>query len=108
MGWSVIVRPVEANSEGEENMGGLVIYLADGTDDGQEYEVTRVAYARRASRNPDVSFEDQLRIEIGKAEEAAASMNELLDEYARQAFEKVLEQRDRIRDLLGEPEKVPA
>lgn len=78
--WSVVLDPIGRNPDTDdeaerepENMGGMVIYLEDA--DGRREELSRVAFVRRASKNPDVSFEDQLDAELEKADMACAALN---------------------------------
>lgn len=59
-----------------ENTGGIIIYIQNGTE---KHEVSRVAFVRRASKNPDMSFKKQLRHEKEKADAAVAALNELFD-----------------------------
>jgi hypothetical protein len=62
----VVSEPVEANpSATDGNEGGLVIRLKRG--DGDVFEVTRVGYVRRNSKNPGRTFEEQRQIELDKA-----------------------------------------
>jgi len=77
--WEVAIEPVGRNPDTEaeatddpENMGGMVISLKRGWD---VVEFSRVAFVRRASKNPERSFEDQLDSEIASAEAAAAALN---------------------------------
>jgi len=83
---------------------GLIIYIADGV--GFEKEVSRVAWARRDSANPDAAFSEKLDEELQKAEEAAEVANKYqqeADEAARVAAQ--LAQR-RLDEILGRPPDV--
>lgn len=62
------------NEPGVDNVGGIIVLLTNGS---AEQEVSRVAWVRRASENPEVTFKDQLDREIQKANEAAATLNEV-------------------------------
>lgn len=77
--WKIVLRPEGKNpgEQEERNEGGMVIELMDG-DGYRRQEVSRVAFARRNSRNPDVGFEEQLRAEWAKANEAVGLLNEQL------------------------------
>jgi hypothetical protein len=57
-----------------ENMGGMVIYLTNGTS---KEEVSRVGWIRRATKNPKTSFEKQLSKEVEKATASADTLNNL-------------------------------
>lgn len=96
--WRVVCEPVDGNDGC--NVGGLIVCLSDGD---ARREVTRVAFVREHSRHPDVSFEEQLRIELGKAEAAAGLVNELLDDLEAAHAEAIMRVRDRVREILGEP-----
>jgi hypothetical protein len=82
--WKVVMRPegrnpapdpdAEDGSQGR-NEGGMVIYLENG---GVREEVGRVAFERANSTHPEVEFKDQLRVEVGKAQDAVAALAELM------------------------------
>lgn len=59
-----------------DNIGGFVIALENAT--GTRHEISRVAFIRRVSKNPEVSFEDALDAELKKAEKAAKKLDEYL------------------------------
>lgn len=108
--WIVACKPtMDSNYKtGGKNTGGLVVYLTDGED---WREVTRVAYARQDSRNPEIPFEDQLQEELEKAGEACDVLNETLDELARVEESQVADAKKRIDEILGKrpaPNKTPA
>lgn len=77
--WKVVLKPEGKNpgTDDEKNEGGMVVQLLDGAGNFRQ-EVTRVAYARRHSRNPDADFDEQLRIEWDKAKAACDLLNEQL------------------------------
>lgn len=103
--WTVVAEPVAANpSKTDGNEGGLIIKLRRGED--EEFETTRVGYARRNSKNPDTLFEDQLKIEMGKADMAAEILNDLQAEQQRLMAIAYEEARTKIKELLGTPERV--
>lgn len=91
MAWTITTEPVGKNPgvfekvvketgvarQTPENMGGVVIYLVNGST---KQEVSRVAYIRRASKNPKVKFKDQLNTELDKAREALGVLNAKVDE----------------------------
>lgn len=60
-----------------ENTGGMVIFITDGTT---KQEVSRVAWIRREAvcKNPKNSLDKQLRLEVGRAQDAATMLNELV------------------------------
>lgn len=88
MSWRVVAEP-EGNNPGlidrakaatgvgdsGKNAGGMIIYVTDGSS---KKEVSRVAWIRRNSKNPKVSFEKQLKVEIDKAREAVRVLEDLL------------------------------
>jgi hypothetical protein len=57
-----------------ENMGGMVIFVTNGSF---KEEVSRVAWIRRASKNPDVDFATALQRELDKARESVKVLNDL-------------------------------
>lgn len=100
--WTVICEPVANNEPGKKNRGGLRVILTDGD---REHELSRVAFARRNSRNPDESFVVQLQHELDKAYEVAATVNELMGEFERLQEEASRKARDLVREVLGNPSK---
>jgi hypothetical protein len=84
--WRIVCEPV-GNNPGSKpagrsktkgrNESGIVVYLAS-TGHGGKHEVQRVAFERKNSAHPDVSFEDQLERTIETARTAVAKINELL------------------------------
>ena len=73
--WKVVLEPRDENPDeetGGQNVGGIVIFLDDGSD---KREVSRVAYVRRNSKNPRVSFKKQLAAEVEKAQISADQLN---------------------------------
>lgn len=60
-----------------DNIGGIIIYLVG--EDGVKEELSRVAFVRRNSKNPDTPFKDQLRIEVEKAHAACEELNGLFE-----------------------------
>jgi hypothetical protein len=89
----------------KRNLSGIVVSLTD----GEEYvEVSRVAFVRRNSRNPEAEFPVQLEAEIEKAELAAEALNEWLDDRERMMEERYMEIQDRVREIIGEPAGLPA
>jgi hypothetical protein len=89
MAWTVTCEPVGENpgklkkalaersggTEKAENIGGIVVYLTNGS---KREEFSRVAFIRRVSRNPGTKLRDQLDKEIKEAQEACDKLNELL------------------------------
>lgn len=81
MKWKVTAEPHGDNpgtvAEGDEpeNMSGLIIYIEN--DDGWRAEVSRVGYIRRATKNPDTSFQAQLDKEMSRAHQAVNALNAL-------------------------------
>lgn len=76
------------NSEGSDetaeqgaNMGGMIVLLTNGS---ARQEVSRVAFIRRNSKHPEVSFQAQLDAEISKAKAAADTMNGLVSDGSLQ------------------------
>lgn len=80
--WSVLCEPKGDNPAGPapgKNLGGLVIYLTDGT---VRQEVSRVLFVRRnatASANRIKKFKQQLRDQLAVANASAKTVNDLID-----------------------------
>jgi hypothetical protein len=75
--WKVVFAVEEGNPavdrpEVAENGGGMVVYVTDGS---MRREVTRVAFVREHSKNPDVLYEDQLDAEVRKAQKSVDLLN---------------------------------
>jgi hypothetical protein len=87
------------------NLSGIIISLSDGEE---HVEVSRVAFVRRNSRNPEAEFASQLEAEIEKAELAADELNSWLDDRERMMEERYMEIQDRVREIIGEPQEAPA
>lgn len=78
--YKIICKPQDRTNtptEGDEaeNRSAMVVKLTNGS---HSEEVCRVGFARRNTKHPDVSFADQLRIEISKAREAVTILNDQL------------------------------
>lgn len=69
-----MMNPIGKNDG--KNEGGVVLYVQSGSYGRQE--VSRVGWIRRNTKNPDVSFEAQLKAEVAKAKQAISEMNELV------------------------------
>lgn len=69
-----IVAEAIGSNENKKNEGGLVIKLYHGSHGMQE--VSRVGYIRRNTKNPKVSFDDQLTAELDRARAALRLLNE--------------------------------
>jgi hypothetical protein len=105
--WTVVSEPVEANpSATDGNEGGLIIRLKRG--DGEEFEVTRVGYVRRNSKNPGRTFEEQRTIELDKAYLACETLNDLQAEHLRVLEIAFEEAQAKLRDLFGTPDPIMA
>jgi hypothetical protein len=113
--WSVALDAVADEDEwpadrrrrprGPRTRSGIVISLSDGEE---HVEVSRVAFVRRNSRNPEAEFASQLEAEIEKAELAADELNSWLDDRERMMEERYMEIQDRVREIIGEPQEAPA
>jgi hypothetical protein len=113
--WSVAIDAVADEDEWppdrrrrpryKRNLSGILISLTDGEE---HVEVSRVAFVRRNSRNPEAEFASQLEAEIEKAELAADALNAWLDERERMIEERYMEVQDRVREIIGEPAGLPA
>lgn len=109
--WTVITEPRGDNPDDghtvadrrNKNTSGLAVVLTDGDI---KHECSRVAFVRENSRHPDTPFEVQLQIELDKAEEAAATLNEMLVEFEAIRMDAQNKARERIREILGD--EVPA
>lgn len=73
--YNIVVEP-EGENDDSKNAVGFVLYL-DGFGSYRK-EVSRVAFVRRNSKNPNTSFEDQLAHEVDKARAAVKVLNEQL------------------------------
>lgn len=87
--WNIIGQPVgrwiepddETDDEATDSNGDylnnshMAIVLVR---QGQREVISRVAFIRRLSRNPDVAFDQQIKAEIEKARKARDAMAELL------------------------------
>lgn len=65
------------NAKTGKNEGGFVVKLVH-TGSAADQEVTRVAFERKNSLYPDVSFGDQVQAEVEKARTAVELLNEQL------------------------------
>jgi len=74
--WRVSCEPKEERrgSDGE-NIGGMVIYLTNGSE---KEEFSRVAFARRNSKHKTSTFKSKLREEIEQATAAVETLNTIL------------------------------
>lgn len=103
--WTVVTEPVAANpSKKDGNEGGLIIKLKRSED--EEFETTRVGYVRRNSKNPDNSFENQMAIELERAQLACDTLNDLQAEQQRLMQIAYEEARTKIKELIGRPSRV--
>jgi hypothetical protein len=75
LAWTISAKPEGRNGDGK-NEGGMVVYLVSPQTHSRE-EVGRVAFERANSLHPDVPYEDQLDIEIGKARKTIEVIEEL-------------------------------
>lgn len=73
MSWKISAKP-EGRNGGGKNEGGMVVYLVSA---GGREEVERVAFDRANSKNPDVTYEDQLDMTVGKARKSIEVLAEL-------------------------------
>ena len=73
--WQLVIEPKGDNDNGV-NKGGMVIYLQNGS---VKEEIGRVAFERTNSLYPDVSFEDQLDIEVSKATKSITILHDLAE-----------------------------
>lgn len=69
------------------------------------HEVSRVAFLRRYAKDPAIPFDDALQNEIDKARAAAYALNQAEKRAEEARAAKLLEARDKIRGILGEPEE---
>src|SRR3954469_22684885 len=102
--WSVMLEPVGSNPNGgDTNTSGLSILLVT-EDRSHEHELARVAFVRRNSANPNITFVKQLEKELAKADAAADALNDALDDLERQKAEEFEKAREKIREILGDPD----
>lgn len=107
--WLVVLIPVAPEANARKNKAGVSVCLTDGDLEWANLiEVGRVAFIRRNSRNPETSFEDQLSAMIETAQKAAAEVNRLDAEYADEMARRREEARERVREMIGKPDAVPA
>jgi hypothetical protein len=80
--WKVVIEPEGRNpaQRGEEgegtNMGALIVYLQEGTDESTREEFGRVLFVRRNSKNPRTPFKRALRQLQDAAQDAVNAVNE--------------------------------
>lgn len=99
--WSVMLRPVdgdERDGRSGEHKGGLAIYVTDGE---REEQVALVAYNRRVSKDPYVSFVDKLDEQLGVAQAAADAINEAMADFEAVENDKVVAAQERLKELLA-------
>lgn len=82
------------------NRSGLRVVLTDGEE---TWEVSRVAFIRRNSRNPETDFPAALDAELDRAAEAADALNAAMDEAESARSEAAEKARARVREILGPP-----
>jgi hypothetical protein len=104
MQWTVVTEAVDVQAGNGENRSALVVLLTDGT---ARIELSRVGMIRRNSKNPDTPFADQLQIELDKAQECAATINELERYYDELRAEAEDHARVRVADIIGKQSPVP-
>jgi hypothetical protein len=99
MAWKVIIEPVGENPTAEGlNDSGLGVVLANGE---ARKELSRVAFVRRNSAHPRVSFGEQLRKELARAEVARDELNENLAELEDQRRQVVGDALDKLAPAEG-------
>lgn len=77
--WSIKLKPEGSNDNYERNEGGMIIQLTNSRSfDSSPQEVSRVAFVRRNSNNPDVSYEHQVKLEVDKARASCELLNEMV------------------------------
>lgn len=101
--WSVVLRPVAAEvklkgSRNKSKVKGLALMLTDGY---QESEISRVAFQRPASNNPDEDFIAVLDIKLDQAQDVVELMNEFEQERERMEKDRDWEAGEKIREILG-------
>lgn len=103
--WQVAIEPARSD-EGGKNLAGLqLVLVAPSGDQWDNVPVTRVAFARANSRHPDVPFDEQMDIELAKAQEAADVINTYLDERERDAVEAFDAVKGKVREIIGRARK---
>jgi len=95
--WQVGLRVIREDINGKI-IRGLAVVLVD--DKLEEYEVTRVAFQRSFSSQPDLDFETALDEALDKAEEAKDVIVEFEDEIERARADAVDGARQRILEIL--------
>ena len=73
MPWKIDMEP-EGKNEDNRNEGAMIVYLTDGS---KREEHSAVAFARRHSRNPDLTFDEALERQAKQARAVARAKNEL-------------------------------
>lgn len=99
--WQIGLRVVRDDVDGKI-IRGLGVVLID--DKLEEYEVTRVAFQRSYSSQPDKDFEDALDEALDKAEQAKDVIVEFEDEIERARADAVDDARKRILEILDHEE----
>lgn len=77
--WRILVDPISDNgaTEAKKNKGGMRVVLKR-PGSYETSEVARVAYERKNSTHPDVSFADQLAVVVAAARAALDTLRESL------------------------------
>lgn len=104
MTWSVATEAVDVQAGDGKNRSALVVQITDGKD---KIECSRVGMVRRNTKNPDVPFPDQLQIELDKARECVATINELEEYLEELRAEQVDHATKRVKDIVGKQSPVP-
>lgn len=104
MTWCVVTEAEDVVAGNGKNRSALVVMLTDGIT---KIECSRVGMVRRNTKNPDTPFPDQLQIELDKANEAAATINELEAYLEELRLEQVAHARRRVKDIIGKTSPVP-
>lgn len=105
MRWTVVCEVVDDTTPKGKNRNSLAVLLTDGVD---RHEIVRVAFVRANSNNPKAEFGDELQRQLDKAQECAATINELHEYLEELRGEAAQHAAIRIRGILGKPSAVPA
>lgn len=104
MTWVVVTEAEDVQAGNGHNRSALVVMLSDGTS---KIECSRVGMVRRNTKNKDTPFPDQLQVELDRAQECAATINELEAYLEELRAEQVAHARKRVQQIIGKQSPVP-
>lgn len=102
--WAVICPTVNDALATGENRSAVAVCITDGAE---IVELVRVGLVRRNSKNPDVEFVAQLQVEVDKANEIVATVNEHLQYLEELRAEAAAYTRKHVASIVGKASSVP-